>query len=320
VQKLKPWLYRIAHNTALNALRDRGLHHAPLPESLDGVEQPDQAAERRQRLREVLVAVERLPVRQRDALVLRALEGRSYDEIAAQLGVTGGAVRQLLNRARHSIRAGVTAVTPIGLLLRVPVPLVEAPVSARVAELCGAGSAGGAAAKVCAAALVTGTLAGGVTALPGERPDAAGPAVADARAAVDAASSTRRRAAAPPAARGPKPSASTPTAAASSGAPIRPVSRPASKPAEVADDQRGGGRRAQRREARRDDGPARDPELSERRQEDFGGGRQPVSQTPWDQAGAAPDRQGSYPRDGSGFHDGPGGTQGGPSTGPAGLH
>src|SRR4051812_45466768 len=95
--KLRPWLYRIAHNTALNALRDRGLRHEQLSDQLDGVERPDQALERTQGLEAVVSAVQDLPERQRDAIVLRELEGRSYDEIADELGVTGGAVRQLLN-------------------------------------------------------------------------------------------------------------------------------------------------------------------------------------------------------------------------------
>src|SRR5215210_6762996 len=42
VLRLRPWLYRIAHNTTMNALRDRALHHAPLDERIDGVERPDQ--------------------------------------------------------------------------------------------------------------------------------------------------------------------------------------------------------------------------------------------------------------------------------------
>jgi RNA polymerase sigma factor (sigma-70 family) len=158
---LRPWLYRIAHNTALNALRDRGLRHAELEESFDGVERPDQATERRQHLREVLGAVQSLPERQRDAVVLRELEGRSYEEIAGELGVTGGAVRQLLNRARNTLRAGMTAVTPMPLLLRIPWSEAGEPATARVAELVAVGGTGAAAGKLAATALVTGAVAGG---------------------------------------------------------------------------------------------------------------------------------------------------------------
>jgi RNA polymerase sigma factor (sigma-70 family) len=165
---LRPWLYRIAHNTALNVLRDRGLRHAELEERLDGVERPDQAMERRQRLREVVAAVKALPERQRDAVLLREFEGRSYDEIAVALGVTGGAVRQLLNRARATLRAGVTAVTPLPLMVRLCSAEGE-PTAARVGELVGAGGTGALVTKVAATALVTGAVAGGIVATPGHR-------------------------------------------------------------------------------------------------------------------------------------------------------
>ena len=138
--------YRIAHNLAHNAPRDGAL-------------QPDLVLERRDRLRAVLASVRELPERQRDALLLRELEGRSYEEIADALGVGGGAVRQLLNRARTTLRTAATAVTPVGLLLRLPAGGAggaggEA-LSARVAELTGAAGAGAVAAKVAATALPT---------------------------------------------------------------------------------------------------------------------------------------------------------------------
>jgi RNA polymerase sigma factor (sigma-70 family) len=164
--RLRPWLYRIAHNTALNALRDKGLRHEQLDDSFDGVERPDQALERNMGLREVLGAVQDLPERQRDAIVLREIEGRSYEQIADELGVTGGAVRQLLNRARHSVRAAATAITPGGLITRLPLAEPAEPVAARVAELTGGAAAGAVVAKVCATALVTGAVVGGVAAGP----------------------------------------------------------------------------------------------------------------------------------------------------------
>ncbi|MET0761002.1 MAG: sigma-70 family RNA polymerase sigma factor, partial [Thermoleophilaceae bacterium] len=177
---LKPWLYRIAHNTALNALRDRGLQHDELDERIDGVERPDQALERAQGLRDVLVAVQALPDRQRDAIVLRELEGRSYEEIALALGVTDGAVRQLLNRARNSLRAAAAAATPMPLLTRFASADSGDPISARVAEMVGIGAGGSGAlvAKVCATALVTSAVVGGVVVVPDNgRKERRGPAV-----------------------------------------------------------------------------------------------------------------------------------------------
>jgi RNA polymerase sigma factor (sigma-70 family) len=180
--QLRPWLYRIAHNTALNGLRDRSLRHSELPDGLDGVERPDEAVERAQGLRQVLAAVQALPERQRDAIVLRELEGRSYDEIATELRVSGGSVRQLLHRARSTLRTAATAVTPTGLLTRIPWAAPTEPVAVRVAELCGVGAGGAVIAKVCATALVTGAVAGGVAVAPGG--DGAERAVGPAKAAA----------------------------------------------------------------------------------------------------------------------------------------
>ena len=165
---LKPWLYRIAHNTAHNALRDHGLRHEELDEAGATAERPELELERREQLRSVLASVQDLPARQRDALVLRELEGRSYQEIAAALGVGGGAVRQLLNRARATVRTAATAVTPVGLLARLPAAGSGAgeSVAARVAELTGAAGAGAVASKLAATALVTGAMVGGAAVSP----------------------------------------------------------------------------------------------------------------------------------------------------------
>ena len=146
VRTLKPWLYRIAHNSALNTVRAKPLTLVDLDERLESADSTETAAERHEGLRDVVTAMQELPLRQRDAIVQRELEGRSYDEIAVALGVTNGAVRQLLNRARTSLRAGAAA--------------IAAPFVPLAAGL-GAGG-GGVAAKVCATACVTGVLATGV--------------------------------------------------------------------------------------------------------------------------------------------------------------
>ena len=175
---LKPWLYTIVHNGTLNALRERAIPSDTLEEEIDGVERPEQAFERREGLRSVVAAVGALPQRQRDALVLRELEGRSYDEIATELGVTDGAVRQLLNRARTTLRAGVTAITPTGLLLRIPLGADDS-IADRVAELTALSASAGVgtfAAKTAASAVVAGALIGGAAVVPGGGVDPLPPA------------------------------------------------------------------------------------------------------------------------------------------------
>jgi RNA polymerase sigma factor (sigma-70 family) len=181
---LRPWLYRIAHNGAVNALRDRALGHAQLDERFDGVERPDQALERTLGLRDLVVAVQALPERQRNAILLRELEGRSYGEIAAALGVTDGAVRQLLNRARNSLRAAAAAVLPVPLVTRLAGAESTEPITARIAELTGVGGSA-LAMKLCATALVTGAVVGGAAVMPDAGREQSGGAPAAAAEAVD---------------------------------------------------------------------------------------------------------------------------------------
>lgn len=181
--RFSPWLHRIAVNAALKQLR-RTPEELPLDEErTDGVEQPPQSQERRERLRETIAAVDALPARQQRALVLRELEGRSHEEIARTLGLTPGAVRQLIHRARSGVRSAVSAITPYGLLLRLAAGEGEG--QFRLAELFGGGAAGALAGKTVVAAVVTGSLAGGIALAPEEKGGGAEAAVAGPRDSID---------------------------------------------------------------------------------------------------------------------------------------
>jgi RNA polymerase sigma factor (sigma-70 family) len=158
---LRPWLYRIAHNASLNLLRQSGFDHEEMSEEIDGVETPPQAFERGERLRSVMAAVQELPQRQRDAIVLQAMEGRTYEEIAEELGVSDGAVRQLLNRARNTLREAAAAVTPTGLLARFASSGGEAGVAERVAQAVSGAGGGALILKAGATLVVAGAVAGG---------------------------------------------------------------------------------------------------------------------------------------------------------------
>jgi RNA polymerase sigma factor (sigma-70 family) len=111
----KAWLYKIVRNTALNERRG-WRDHDEIDETIDGVEQPPQAFERRADIRNLVIALNDLPEAQRDALVQREMEGRGHDEIASALQVSPGAVRQLIHRARTTLRASAGAVVPAFLL------------------------------------------------------------------------------------------------------------------------------------------------------------------------------------------------------------
>jgi RNA polymerase sigma factor (sigma-70 family) len=163
VRDLKPWLYRIAHNGAINVLKRAGEALEEIPESVGDFTGPETELERRDEMRRTLRGVASLPSRQRAALLAVAVDGRAHSDIAAELGLTDGAVRQLVHRARTTLRTAATAVTPMPLL-NVMVAGHDATV-ARVAEVAaGAGGAGaaslslkaGAAAVLATGALVTG--------------------------------------------------------------------------------------------------------------------------------------------------------------------
>jgi RNA polymerase sigma factor (sigma-70 family) len=164
-QALRSWLFGIAHNVSLTILRQRGSAHEQLEPDQVTAEAADKTVERGERLREVLTAVAELPQGQRDAIVLRELAGRGHDEIARELGVTGGAARQLISRARNGVRSAAAAVFPLPLVMRVTDASAAPLTGARVAELTAAGG-GVTVAKVLATAAVGGTLISGAVKAP----------------------------------------------------------------------------------------------------------------------------------------------------------
>ena len=114
--ELRPWLYRIVRNTALNDLRDSPPPAEQLAETLSGGAGTAAEAERREELAELIGRLRALPEPQRAAIVMRELEGLSHDEIAAALGVSGGAARQAIYRARAALRDGAGALLPLPLV------------------------------------------------------------------------------------------------------------------------------------------------------------------------------------------------------------
>ena len=113
VEDVRAWLYRIAHNAAVNALKRSGYDYDELRESLRGADGPDADVERRTVMRETLASVAGLPSRQRRALLATAVEGRASADVAREMGLSDGAFRQLLHRARVTVRAAATAATPL---------------------------------------------------------------------------------------------------------------------------------------------------------------------------------------------------------------
>jgi RNA polymerase sigma factor (sigma-70 family) len=155
--ELRPWLYRIVRNTALNELRDRAPATAELSEALPGGRSAAAEVESREELRDLMERLQALPEPQRAALVMRELEGLSHEEIAAALGVSGGAARQAIFRARATLREG------FGLLLPLPVLRALADHGGEAGAAGGAVALGGGALKAgMATVLIAGAVGAGV--------------------------------------------------------------------------------------------------------------------------------------------------------------
>jgi RNA polymerase sigma factor (sigma-70 family) len=164
VRDPRPWLYRIAQNTALDALKRAGYDYAELHESLRSPGGPDADLERQTVMRETLAGVAALPPNQREALLRTAVAGDSRAQVAHDLGLTDGAVRQLVYRARVTLRAAATALTPTPIVIwAAGAASSVAPNAGRLAELGAAGGAGlllkGGVVLVATGVLVTGPVA-----------------------------------------------------------------------------------------------------------------------------------------------------------------
>jgi RNA polymerase sigma factor (sigma-70 family) len=105
---LRAWLYRVAHNRCIDHLRrpasqptlELSEDARPLPATTGD---PFVVAERREALRRLVIDVRALPEQQRSALLMREMEGLTYQELAGALDVTVPAVKSLLVRARMGL-------------------------------------------------------------------------------------------------------------------------------------------------------------------------------------------------------------------------
>jgi len=113
---LRTWIYRIAVNQARNRHRFWRRRHRADQVSLDqhirahgdlrsvGESGPDQLLAQKQLAEQLQQALDLLPFDQRTAIILREVDGLSYEEIGFSLGVAVGTVKSRLTRARQELR------------------------------------------------------------------------------------------------------------------------------------------------------------------------------------------------------------------------
>lgn len=112
--KFSTWIYKIAHNAAIDHLRRYALREQALTGEFDGdrasvaIESrrltPEQESEREERRSEIESVVDALPAAYRELIVLRHSHDLSYDEIADVTGLPLGTVKNRLFRAREAMR------------------------------------------------------------------------------------------------------------------------------------------------------------------------------------------------------------------------
>lgn len=113
---LRTWIYRIAINTCLDRIKasrrkkraffgltlslgaEPGAHDVPV------FDHPGVQLERKERMEAVFSLIDRLPYKQRTALLLRTTEGLSQIEIGEVMGLSAKAVESLLTRARVNLK------------------------------------------------------------------------------------------------------------------------------------------------------------------------------------------------------------------------
>lgn len=113
VREPRRWLYRTAHNLALNQRRQAGkivsldlpgdAHGSPPPDTTDPLPLPDEQIARWEGIGLVRLSLETLDERGRELIRLKFNENLSYKEIGARLGLTSGNVGYLLHHAIKTI-------------------------------------------------------------------------------------------------------------------------------------------------------------------------------------------------------------------------
>ena len=104
VADMRAWLFGVMHNLHVDGVRRPRLHTVVLdddtPEHQVAATQGDRLA-----VLDLQAALERLPVEQREIILLVALEDMSYAEVAATLGIPIGSVMSRLSRGRARLRS-----------------------------------------------------------------------------------------------------------------------------------------------------------------------------------------------------------------------
>ncbi|MGB6739836.1 MAG: sigma-70 family RNA polymerase sigma factor [Candidatus Cybelea sp.] len=100
---LRPWLFRIAHNTAMDFIKRYERQHVEPVAHVPDRAEPEEAGVDPELVEAALTVFAELPPTQRSAAILKDVLGQSLEETAHTMGTTVGAVKAALSRARANI-------------------------------------------------------------------------------------------------------------------------------------------------------------------------------------------------------------------------
>lgn len=123
--KFSTWIYKIAHNCAVDHLRRNAGRERSLVSGIEGDQydlpiesgglSPEQESEQKERRLEIELVVRSLPTTYRELIVLRHSQDLTYEEIVDVTGLPLGTVKNRLFRAREMMRSqfvsrGITSI------------------------------------------------------------------------------------------------------------------------------------------------------------------------------------------------------------------
>jgi len=116
--RFSTWLYRIAYNACIDLHRRKRFVYIPIASDMGDSDKVKEIASEGPSLEEVVLSNERkhlvqsaiakLPPKYRTVILLREIEGLSYDEIAGVLNIPLGTVKSYISRAREELRVSLS--------------------------------------------------------------------------------------------------------------------------------------------------------------------------------------------------------------------
>ncbi|MBW1916368.1 MAG: RNA polymerase sigma factor [Deltaproteobacteria bacterium] len=114
------WLYRITINTCKNRIKSRDFKYRKMNvsdniEMIESKESPTISLEKKEKTRLIQDAINLLPIKQREIIILKDIDGLSYDEVSKITGCKLGTLKSRLSRARLELKKKLRGIERNGM-------------------------------------------------------------------------------------------------------------------------------------------------------------------------------------------------------------